>query len=214
MIRVKICGLTNVDDACIAAEAGADFLGLIFYPPSPRYVRPEVARRIVEATQPTSSAARFVGVFVDEDPDTVQEIACRCGLEWVQLHGGEPPEAVTTLMACGLEVIKAFRVQDSISIANVGRYGATAYLLDTYVKGRPGGTGHTFDWALAAQAKPHGPTILAGGLNPGNVAEAVRIADPWGVDTSSGVEMRPGRKDAGKVRRFISAARESAAGGK
>jgi phosphoribosylanthranilate isomerase len=212
MIRVKICGLTNVEDARIAAEAGADFLGLIFYPPSPRCVRPEAAQRIVEATRPVAPNVHFVGLFVDEAMDIVQAIAAQCGLQWLQLHGGESPEAVTALMARGLKVIKAFRVRDRSSVADVRRYNATAYLLDTYVKGRPGGTGHTFDWALAEEAAAHGPTMLAGGLNPGNVAEAVRVANPWGVDTSSGVELQPGRKDAEKVRRFISAAKAAAGG--
>ena len=213
MTRVKICGLTNVEDAEAAAEAGADFLGLVFYPHSPRCVTPEQAHRIVEAVRPSFWALRFVGVFVDEEPKIVRRIASCCGLDYAQLHGAEPPEMVTDLMAGGLGVIKAFRVRDGASLAEIARYRATAYLLDAYVSGRPGGTGHTFDWTLARRAKPYGPVILAGGLTPANVVQAVRATHPWGVDVSSGVEAAPGRKDADRMHRFVVAAKGSSAGG-
>ena len=203
MTRVKICGLTNAEDAQVAAEAGADFLGFIFYPPSPRYVSPERVHRIIEAIRSASFTVRCVGVFVDEKVDDVRQTARQCGLDYAQLHGTEPPETVTALMTQGLGAIKAFRVRDGASLDEIARYRASAYLLDTYVKDRPGGTGVSFDWTLAARAKAHGPVILAGGLNADNVEEAIRTAEPWAVDVATGVETEPGRKDPAEVRRFI-----------
>jgi len=207
MTRVKICGLTNPKDALVAAEAGADFLGFIFYPPSPRYVTPEQAQEIVTQIRSQSpiSNPHLVGVFVDQRPEIVAQTLDFCGLDYAQLHGTEPPERVTTLMDWGLSVIKAFRIRDGASLVEIERYRATAYLLDAYVPGQPGGTGHTFDWALAARARQYGPVILAGGLTPGNVAQAVHQVQPWAVDVSSGVEATPGRKDHDKLRQFIAA---------
>jgi phosphoribosylanthranilate isomerase len=205
MTLVKICGITNLEDALVATEAGADFLGFVFYPKSPRCVSPEQAHRIVDVVRRSSLPVSLVGVFVDEEPDTVCHIASRCGLDYAQLHGAEPPEMVTALMERGLRVVKAFRVRDGASLVEIEHYQATAYLLDAYVPGQPGGTGHTFDWKLAVQAKEYGPIILAGGLTPDNVAEAVRATHPWGVDVSSGVEAEPGRKDSDKLRCFIAA---------
>lgn len=209
MTRVKICGLTNPKDALVAAEAGADFLGFVFYPPSPRYVTPEQVREIVTQIRPQSpgSDLRLVGVFVDQKPEIVARILDFCGLDYAQLHGAEPPERVTTLMDWGVKVIKAFRVSDGASLAEMGCYQPTAYLLDACVPGQPGGTGHTFDWALAVRARQYGPVILAGGLTPDNVARAVHQVRPWAVDVASGVEARPGRKDHDKLRQFIAAAK-------
>jgi phosphoribosylanthranilate isomerase len=144
-----------------------------------------------------------VGVFVNERPEIVAQTLDFCGLDYAQLHGAETPETVSALMERGFGVIKAFRVRDEAVLAEIERYRATAYLLDTFVAGRSGGTGRTFDWNLAAQAVQYGPIVLAGGLTPDNVARAVRVARPWGVDVSSGVEARPGRKDPDKVHRFI-----------
>ena len=203
MTRVKICGITNLEDARLAAEVGADLLGLIFYPPSPRYVNPEQACRIVQALRDGSILVPCVGVFVDETLDAVRQIMVDCGLDYAQLHGEEPPEMAAALLEEGFQVVKAFRVRDGAFLAQVEDYPATAYLLDTYIPGQPGGTGQSFDWALAAQASVYGPVILAGGLTPGNVAQAVRTARPWGVDVASGVEAAPGRKDPPKVRCFI-----------
>lgn len=203
MTYVKICGLTHPEDALAAAEAGADFLGFVFYPPSPRYVEPERACQIMEAVRRTFFDVRFVGVFVDEEPETIRRIASRCGLNYAQLHGSESPEMTATLMDWGIKVIKAFRVGDQTSLVEMKRHRAEIYLLDTYVPDQPGGTGHTFDWKLAVQAKEYGPVILAGGLTPDNVARAVRAVQPWGVDVASGVEAVPGRKDHAKLRRFI-----------
>jgi len=213
MTKVKICGLTRVQDARAATEAGADFLGFVFYPPSPRYVDPETARRIIDTIRLTSSLVRTVGVFVDESLDAIEQTGRRCGLNYVQLHGSEPPEVASALMAQGFGTIKAFRVRDNDSLDEVARYHVTAYLLDAYVPGQAGGTGTTFDWALVAQAKAHGQVILAGGLNAENVAEAVRTTDPWGVDVSSGVEAEPGQKDADMIRRFVARAKGWTTGG-
>jgi phosphoribosylanthranilate isomerase len=206
MTRVKICGITNTEDALVAAEAGADLLGFIFYPPSPRSVTPDQAHQIIKTLRVSLSPCppiSFVGVFVDEEPDSVRQIVTHCGLDYAQLHGTEPPELVRALMDEGIGVIKGFRVRDGGSLAKLERYRATAYLLDAYVPGQPGGTGQTFDWELAVQAKKHGPILLAGGLIPENVAQAVRMVRPWGVDVASGVEAAPGRKDHDKLRRFV-----------
>jgi phosphoribosylanthranilate isomerase len=204
---VKICGITNAQDAFIALEAGADLLGLNFFPPSPRFVTPQEAGQIVRQIRGPHPTACLVGVFVDEDPASVQQIMARCDLDYAQLHGEEPPEWTTALLDRGLKVIKAFRVRDGTSLAGIERHQATAYLLDTYVPGQAGGTGQTFDWQLATQASARGPVILAGGLTPANVAEAIRTARPWGVDVASGVEAEPGRKDPTMVRQFIAAAK-------
>jgi phosphoribosylanthranilate isomerase len=208
MTRVKICGITNQADAKVAVEAGADLLGFIFYPPSPRFVTVEQAGKVIQHAREASSEIRTVGVFVDEEAKVVRRIAERCGLDAVQLHGGEPPDAVEVLIEDGLDVFKAFRVRDRAFLADMERYRPTAYLLDTHVLNQPGGTGQTFDWELAVAAKALGPILLAGGLTPGNVAQAIRAVRPWGVDTASGVEDSPGQKGHDKVRRFIVAAKQ------
>ena len=213
MTCVKICGITNTEDALAAAQAGADFLGFNFYSPSARYVTPERVCCIIEAVRGASFAVQFVGVFVDQKPGTVRQIVARCGLDYAQLHGSEPPEMVTALMDGGLRVIKAFLVSNETSLAEMERYRAMAHLLDAYVPGQPGGTGHTFDWRLAVQAGEYGPVILAGGLTPDNVAQAVRTVRPWGVDVASGIEAAPGCKDHDKLRRFIAAVRNCESGG-
>lgn len=209
MTRVKICGITTVEDGLAAAEAGADFVGLILYPPSPRSVTAEEAASIAQKVRQASAVTRTVGVFVDRDVNQVAQIAERCGLDAVQLHGREPPEDVDALMKKGLMVFKAFRVRDSDSLEALGRYGPSAYLLDAYVREQHGGTGQRFDWSLATAAKAHGPILLAGGVTPGNVAQAVERIQPWGVDTASGVEVGPGRKDHEEVRRFVRAVRHA-----
>ncbi|MGQ9628081.1 MAG: phosphoribosylanthranilate isomerase [Anaerolineae bacterium] len=206
MVKVKICGLTTLRDALAAAEAGADFLGFVFYPPSPRYITPEQARQIIEAVRSQHAAVRFVGVFVDEELDEVRKVMARCDLDYAQLHGSEPPEYVAALMP---RAIKAFRVRDRASLQELSLYKPAAFLLDAYCPTRPGGTGTAFDWGLATLAKTCGRIILAGGLTPENVAEAVRHVRPYAVDVSTGVEARPGEKDKAKMRHFISAAKVS-----
>jgi len=212
-IRVKICGITRPVWARAAAEAGADFIGLVFAE-SPRQVTLEQAAAVVRAL-PRQVAA--VGVFVDEPPQAVLGVAEHVGLEMVQLHGDEPPEILADLE--GLKVIKVFRVGSEADVLAAGewrqaaeRLGAEpyAYLVDARVEGGPkGGTGRPADWTIAARLALEGfdPLILSGGLGPENVAEAVRRVQPWGVDGSTALESAPGQKDPAKIRAFIEAAR-------
>jgi len=207
MTQVKICGLTNLEDAIAAAAAGADLLGFIFYPPSPRFVAAEEVQEIVSNVRWVFPAVRCVGVFVNQTPISVLQTARQCGLDTVQLHGAEPPEAALNLMEAGLDVFRVVRVRDMSSLESVGQHSATAYLLDTFVPDQLGGTGRSFDWSLASKINGDQPVILAGGLTPENVVEAVQTARPWGVDVSSGVEAEPGRKDHDKLRQFIANAK-------
>ena len=211
MVQVKICGITNVEDGLAAAEAGADLLGFIFYPPSPRYVTMERAAEIIavlrrwEGETDRQQPIRTVGVFVDEELDRVREAIRVCDLDYAQLHGQEPPEYAAAL---GTHAIKALRVRSEADIERLATYTASAYLLDAYHPTKAGGTGQAWDWELATAAKQYGPVIVAGGLTPDNVAEVVRQVQPYGVDVSSGVESAPGRKDIAKVQRFVAAAKD------
>ncbi len=201
-IKVKICGITNVEDATAVVEAGADALGFVFAEGSKRFLTIEAAEAIARKLP---SHPMRVGVFVDAPAGFVAEAIQRCGLAMAQFHGAEPPEFCGQF---GVMSLKAFRVKDAASLAPLADYPVDAILLDAYVPGQQGGTGAAFDWKLAIAAKKFGkPIFLAGGLTPGNVAEAVRLAQPFGVDVSSGVEKAPGRKDLEKVRRFIAAVR-------
>jgi len=205
MIRVKICGITCPEDGLAAAGAGADLLGFVFCPPSPRYVEPARAAEIIAIVRHVTSTVQFVGVFVNEELATLQQTVTRYGLDYAQLHGTETPELTAALMDRGIKVIKAFRIRDRTTLAEIERYRAAAYLLDGYAPDQPGGTGKAFDWSLACEAKRFGPILLAGGLTPENVSQAVQAAHPWGVDVSTGVEASPGCKDHDKLRRFIAA---------
>jgi phosphoribosylanthranilate isomerase len=190
MVRVKVCGITNDLDARMVIELGAHAIGFVFAP-SPRGITPERARRIICAIPPF---VETVGVFVDEDPDRIRHIMGLCGLDLVQLHGDESPDLCREMMP---RVIKAFRVKDESSLSAIGPYRGLvrAILLDTHVKGRKGGTGKTFDWGLAIKAKGFQiPTILSGGLNPANIARAISLVRPFGVDVNSGIEESPGKK--------------------
>jgi len=200
-VRIKICGITNETDAAAAVHAGADALGFIFYKGSPRCVAPGRAAEIVAGLPPFVVP---VGVFVNAAADEVDGICKTAGIQVVQLHGDEPPGFCEAL---GRPVIKAFRVRDASWKSDAADYPVGAVLLDTYAEDRYGGTGATFDWRLV-EGSPH-PVILSGGLNPDNVAEAVRSVRPYGVDTGSGVEREPGRKDHGKIRAFVEAARRT-----
>jgi phosphoribosylanthranilate isomerase len=199
MMRVKICGITNLTDALLAADLGADALGFIFFPKSPRYVAPEAAREIIAQLPPFVVS---VGVFVDEEAAVMRELAAWVGLDWLQLHGHESPDYCRNL---GRRVIKGFRIKDESSLKNLEPFhGAVqALLLDTYRKGQVGGTGESFDWRLARKAKKYGRIILAGGLTPENVAQAIKAARPDAVDTASGTETAPGKKDSEKLRAFF-----------
>jgi len=202
-VRVKICGLTNLEDALFAARAGADALGFIFYPKSPRYITPKEARLITAKLPPFITT---VGVFVDEGPEKVNEIASEACLGALQLHGNESPAYCAYM---GLSVIKALRVRGEEDIKSMASYDVSAFLLDTYKKGQIGGTGEVFDWDLAVKAKGgKKPIILSGGLTPENVAEAVKKVGPYAVDVSSGVEKSPGVKDRDKILAFIRKAKE------
>ena len=203
-VRIKICGMTNTEDAVAAAELGADAIGFVFAP-SPRQISPEKAREIIMALPPL---VQTVGVFVDEDPEKVASIAAFCHLDLLQFHGKESADYCRRF---GQRVIKAVRVQNQDHLEGCSEYSGVvaALLLDTYVSGRPGGTGLTFDWNLALEAKRYGPIILAGGLNPNNVASAISAVKPYAVDASSGLEKKPGVKDHEKMARFIQAVRRN-----
>ena len=201
-VIVKICGITNLADGQAAAEAGADTLGFVFCEQSPRCVSVEAAARIIREVQPFVIK---VGVFVNAPEDLVVRAARECGLNLLQFHGDESPEYC---LQFGLMSMKAFRIRDAGSLEAVPAYHTDAWLFDAYSPTKAGGTGETFNWDLALQARSWGrPIFLAGGLTPENVAEAVRQARPYAVDVSSGVEAAPGRKDHAKVRAFIQAAK-------
>ena len=205
MVRVKICGITNLRDALLAGEAGADALGFNFWRGSPRYVSPVTAWKIIRKLPPLVVP---VGVFVDERPATVIKVAKRLGLKVVQLHGEESPDMVRVVAARGLSVIKALAVGPEFSASVMRRFPrAELFLLDAAVPGMRGGTGRKSDWSKARKAVhdvTHGAKVfLAGGLTPANVSAAVKMVHPFGVDVSSGVERRPGVKSASKVREFI-----------
>jgi phosphoribosylanthranilate isomerase len=201
--RVKICGITTAEDAAAAVEAGADALGFVFAPGSPRLVRPEAVERIARDLPPFVTA---VGVFADQPLEEILRIVGRCALQAVQLHGDEPE---TFGRRIPIRVIKAIRVRDARDLAPIGTYPAHAFLLDAFVEGKAGGTGTTISWDLAREAKGTVPIILSGGLRPETVAQAVRTVRPYGVDVSSGVEVSPGQKDHKKVREFIAAVHEA-----
>jgi len=206
MVRVKICGITNVRDARAAARLGADALGFNFFKGSVRYVRPARAKAIVAALPPFVSK---VGVFVDEDPEIINEICQVCGLDAAQLHGDETPRYVEAVR--GVDRIKAIRVATARDVARCRRYRAEAFLLDAQVPGKPGGTGESFNWELAREARQFGPIILAGGLTPENVEEAIETASPYAVDVASGVEVEPGKKDKRAMSEFILRAKGASA---
>jgi phosphoribosylanthranilate isomerase len=206
--RVKICGITNWGDACLSIDLGASALGFNFYPPSPRAISPADAWSIIRRLPPFVEA---VGVFVNWPPLVVDALARALRLHVVQLHGGETPEEVAAL-ARTHRVIKAVRVGRGFRAASLSRYRrADGILLDGFAHGLHGGTGRTLDWNLARAARRYGRIILAGGLTPENIAEAIRVAEPYAVDVASGVEARPGRKDPAQLRTLFAAV-ESARG--
>ena len=189
-VVVKICGITDHEDASIAVELGAGALGFIFAP-SPRQITPQKARDIIRVMPPF---VKTVGVFVDEGPAAIREMIHYCGLDLVQLHGDESPDLCCDLMPY---TIKALRIKDESSLRTSRIYHGKvrALLLDTYSKDKAGGSGKTFDWQLAIKIKKLGiPIILAGGLGPSNINDAVSTVRPYAVDVNSGVEERPGKK--------------------
>ena len=208
MTRVKICGITRAEDAQAAVHAGADAIGFVFAE-SPRRVSAEQARDIAQSV--VLDRCVVVGVFVDEAPDRMTEIAERVGLHVLQLHGSESPALVEEMQARGFDVVKSVRVRvDEQDVRLLEGYHPTAFLLDAYVPGKPGGTGKTFRWGLAVEAGRFGRVILSGGLGVDNVREAIRVASPYSVDASSRLESRPGVKDHGLVKEFIEIAKSEA----
>jgi len=201
-VRVKVCGITSPEDALLAAAAGASAIGLIFWPNSPRFVDRAMARRIVEAL-PTFIVR--VGVFVDQSLDMMTRTSEDVGLDVIQLHGNEPPEMVACLPR---RVLKAIKVDGELGDAALAPYEGAGILLDSGDAARPGGTGRTFDWRFAQQARARLPFLaLAGGLTPENVAQAIKAVGPDAVDVSSGVEASPGKKDKAKIKAFMEAVR-------
>jgi phosphoribosylanthranilate isomerase len=201
-MRVKICGISNPPDAVTAVEGGADMLGFMFYEESPRFVAVDTAAAIIRQLPPF---VVNVGVFVNASADFVWRAIRACGLNLLQFHGDETPDFC---LQFGVMSMKAFRMRDAESLQTLSAYHTDAWLLDAFVPGRHGGTGATFNWDLALEAKQSGrPIILAGGLTPENVGEAIRKVAPFAVDVSSGVESAPGKKDAAKIRAFIAAVR-------
>ncbi|MFH1102189.1 MAG: phosphoribosylanthranilate isomerase [Pseudomonadota bacterium] len=199
MVRVKICGITRIRDALWAVRCGVDALGFIFAE-SPRRVSPEKAKAIIDTLPPF---VRSVGVFVDEQPRTLLDIATFCGLDLVQLHGEETPDYCRNLP---FSAIKAFRIRNPSSLSAINSYRGVVKgaVLDTYHSVKMGGTGETFDWKLAVKARKYGiPIILSGGLTPENIQQAVRMVRPYAVDVNSGVENRPGQKDAVLVEQIM-----------
>ena len=246
MTRVKICGITNLEDALAAVEAGADMIGFVFYPPSPRYVKPERVRDIVRLTRrscrnPNASFGRtpnarpgagtriqgsarwdsgsgsptqFVGVFVNERTERVREIMDECELDLVQFHGTEPPEMVKEFSPSCYQAIRP--VDASNASVLLERYrealngNVPAFIVDAFTPTLFGGSGERSDWTIAHTIGLEFPILLAGGLTPENVNQAVAQVKPWGVDVSSGVERSPGLKDHAKVKRFIENVKEHA----
>ncbi len=201
MAEVKICGLTTVADTLRCIEAGADAIGLNFWSQSPRSINLATARAIVETA---GDGVQIVGVFVDFSVSQIREILTETGLEWAQLHGNETPEQVAELLP---RAYKAIGVKDRSTVALARTYPGEHLLLDASVPGLPGGTGRTFDWAIAAEIAQERKLTLAGGLHPRNVAEAIATVNPFRVDVASGVESEPGKKDPDLVRAFIEAAK-------
>lgn len=200
--RVKICGITSVADGLAAAEAGADMVGLMFYEQSPRYI---TLRRAVEIARELPPFVARVGVFANPAETDVSRAIAECGVSLLQFHGDETSEFCTQF---GIMSVKALRMRNAESLAQLERFHTDAFLLDAYSKSGLGGTGETFNWDLAVEARKFGkPIFLAGGLTPENVAAAVTQVRPFAVDVSSGVESAPGKKDADKMRAFIAAAK-------
>ena len=196
-VKVKICGMTNLKDVKVAVDGGVDAVGFIFYKKSPRSVTMQAVREIVLELPPFVDS---VGVFVNETAEQINKIADHCKLDRVQLHGDESPAFCKKIRR---RVIKAIRVKDIQSLKKLSDYPVSSFLLDTFSEDQYGGTGKVFDWNLAYPAKKYGPIILAGGLTPNNVRQAIQRIRPYGVDVCSGVESQPGIKDHKKMKAFL-----------
>jgi phosphoribosylanthranilate isomerase len=205
MTKIKICGIKNVTDALAAMDAGADLIGFNFYPKSPRHIDVGICRDIMSVMRRYGHIT-YVGVFVNSSVEEIRATIETCGLSLAQLHGDETPEMLSALDG---KAFKAFRgVTDVETDKRMIASGEPAFLVDAAVKGVYGGSGVTADWSAAAELAKKYPLLLAGGLTPENVADAVRQVNPWGVDTASGVESAPGEKDASKMKAFVQVVRE------
>ena len=221
-IKVKICGITTIDDALRAVEAGADLLGYNFYPPSPRYISPQTCTRIMSRleshllpSEKTGFAVQTVGVFVNALPGEIRTILDDCGLDVAQLSGDEPPEYLQALQERAFKALRLHKLQalEEALRKYPERSQPPGWLVDAYRPGQFGGTGHTADWSLAESLARRASILLAGGLTPDNVQAALQQVNPWGVDVASGVESSPGCKDARKMSAFVSAVRSYVAKG-
>ncbi len=199
MTKIKICGITNLNDAKIAVDYGADAIGFVFAE-SVRKVNREKVKAIVRKLPPFIT---FVGLFVNETAKNIENICSYCGLNAVQLHGNEPPGFLDKLKH--YKVIKAFRIKNERDINPINKYNPDAVLLDGYAENKMGGSGTAFDWKIVKKVKTSSPIIIAGGLTHVNVSRAIKIARPYGVDVSSGVEIKPGKKDRQLIKKFIDA---------
>lgn len=197
-VRVKICGVRSYEEAILAVELGADALGFNFWTGSRRYIRPQEAGEIITRLPPFACC---VGVFVNSDAHEIRQTAGTVRLDAIQLHGDETPEFCAEFGS--IKTIKAIRIRDGFEPRLLKEYPVSAILLDTGVSGHYGGTGVTFNWELAARAKEFAPIILAGGLTPENVGDAITTVQPMAVDVCSGVEAEPGRKDFARLKRFL-----------
>lgn len=204
MVKIKICGITELDDALHAVDCGADALGFVFYERSPRAIPPDKAQAIIAKLPPFVTV---VGLFVNEDSRIVREVADHCHLDVIQYHGDETPE---TVRKAPRRSIRALRIREDATLENLGAYPASGLLIDAWVAGAFGGTGVLSNWEIAAEIAKKRSLVLAGGLTPENVAAAIQAVCPYGVDVSSGVENAPGRKDKKKVAAFIRAAQLAA----
>ena len=199
MTKIKICGLTREEDALFCANAGADYLGFIFVPSSPRHVEPEVVAEISTKVKESGKHSKIVGVFQDASSEYIREIANVAGLDMVQLHGSESDDDIQNL---GMPAIKTLRVGDTLPDTH-GAPSAKWLLFDTYDERRAGGTGRRFDWSLLALYERAKPFFLSGGLSPDNAGAAISLVRPDGIDISSGVEASPGVKDHQKLARLF-----------
>jgi len=207
MTLVKICGITNKNDALAALRAGADFIGFIFYNKSPRNITKKNAAKIIKELGKKQKKAKKVGVFVNENPKKVKEICDFCGLDFIQLSGNESPAYCETLKKLTKgKIIKVLRIKNKRDINKANKHRAEYILFDTPSKSKFGGTGMTFDWGLLGGYKKK--YFLSGGLNPKNIGQAARALKPFAVDVCSGVEQRPGKKDNKKVKEFVKNAKK------
>ena len=203
MMPVKICGITSCEDAEIAVNYGASAIGMIFYEGSPRYIYPDKAEEWIAAIP---SKMKKVGVFVNEKWQNIKTIVEKLNLDYIQLHGDESPEYCDKMIR---PVIKAFRVGTDFDPAVLGNFQVHAFLFDTFQKGKPGGTGRSFNWGLISGLKRDTPIILSGGLNPDNINEGIETVQPSAVDVNSGVESEPGIKDKVKVGKLFNTIKQS-----